>query len=151
MDVLVINGPNLNMLGLRNPAIYGRLSLADVEAALQEQAERLRVSIAMFQSNHEGAIIERIHLARREGVRYLILNAAGYTYTSVAIRDALELAEVPFVEVHISNVFAREHLRGHESLIAPLATSVIHGAGMQGYTMALSFIAEQIRGPEETE
>ncbi|MCI2467515.1 3-dehydroquinate dehydratase, partial [Listeria monocytogenes] len=111
--VLLINGPNLNLLGTREPHIYGSTTLADVEAAAQRQASSLSISLSTFQSNHEGGIIDRIQAARTDGVDAIIINPGGYTHTSVAIRDALLGVEIPFVELHVSNVHAREEWRRH--------------------------------------
>lgn len=144
MDVLVINGPNLNRLGLRQPEVYGTGTLTSLEAALRAHADELRVSIDVFQSNHEGDIIDRIHQAQDEGVRFIIINPGGYTHTSVAIRDALAGGEVPFFEVHISNIHAREQFR-HHSYLSALAAGVIVGFGPDGYRLALDHIAHRLR------
>ena len=134
--VLVINGPNLNLLGTREPHIYGSTTLADVENGLRVQGEALGVELLCFQSNHEGAIVDRIHAARAEGVGWILINAGAYTHTSVAIRDALAGVAVPFIEVHLSNVYRRERFR-HRSYFSDVAVGVITGLGPQGYVLAL--------------
>jgi 3-dehydroquinate dehydratase-2 len=143
VDVLVINGPNLNLLGSRKPEVYGRTTLADVEAGLHEQARHLGLSIECFQSNHEGGIVDRIHAARGEGCRYVIINPGAYTHTSIAIRDAFESVEIPFVEVHISNVHAREEFR-HHSFLSAIAAATLIGCGVKGYDLALQLVADRL-------
>jgi 3-dehydroquinate dehydratase-2 len=140
--VLVIHGPNLNLLGSREPAVYGRKTLEDINAALSALGKRLGVEVDAFQSNHEGAIVDRIQKAigAYDGV---IINAAAYTHTSVAIRDALVVLRVPVVEVHLSNVHKREPFR-HTSLISAVVTGQIVGLGPIGYQLALRAIAEMI-------
>lgn len=139
--VLVLNGPNLNRLGKRQPEIYGSTTLADIEAGLCEHAARLGVGIDFLQSNHEGELIDRIHQAADAG-ESVIINPGGFTHTSVALRDALaEIADGPgFVEVHISNVHAREDFR-HHSYLSPVALGVIAGLGVHGYHAALEYLA----------
>ena len=134
MNVLVINGPNLNLLGLREPHIYGAETLADVENKLGKLAGELGLSVQCFQHNHEGAIVDKIHESRGK-VDWIIINAGAYTHTSVAIRDALGGVDIPFVEVHISNVQAREAFRPH-SYLSDKATGVIVGLGTFGYEAA---------------
>ena len=141
--VLVINGPNLNLLGTREPHIYGSTTLADVEAGLRAQGETLGVEVLCFQSNHEGAIVDRIHAARTEGVGWILINAGAYTHTSVAIRDALAGVAIPFVEVHISNVHKREAFR-HHSWLSDVAEAVMVGFGTQGYGLALQFVVGRL-------
>ena len=141
--VLVINGPNLNLLGTREPHIYGSTTLADVENGLRVQGEALGVELLCFQSNHEGAIVDRIHAARAEGVGWILINAGAYTHTSVAIRDALAGVAIPFVEVHLSNVHAREPFR-HHSYFSDLAIGVICGLGHQGYLLALEYLLNKL-------
>lgn len=143
MDVLVINGPNLNLLGTREPAIYGSDTLADLEARGQELADKLGLEVGWFQSNHEGAIIDRLQQARREGVRYVVLNAGALTHTSIALADALDAVEIPYAEVHISNVHAREGFR-HHSYLSAHADGVIVGCGTFGYELALLHAARRI-------
>ena len=141
--VLVINGPNLNLLGTREPEIYGATTLADVEDSLRAQGEALGVELSCFQSNHEGAIVDRIHAAHTEGVGWILINAGAYTHTSVAIRDALAGVAIPFVEVHISNVHKREAFR-HHSWLSDVAEAVMVGFGTQGYGLALQFVAGRL-------
>jgi len=145
MKVLVINGPNLNLLGTREPQTYGSTTLAEVEAGLRAQARELGLAIECFQSNHEGAIVDRIHAARAEGVRFVVINAGALTHTSVAIRDALTGVAIPFVEVHISNVYRREAFR-HHSYLSGVAEAVLCGFGVMGYNLALQFIHARL-GP----
>jgi len=142
MKILLLNGPNLNLLGTREPQIYGATTLADVEAALQQQAAARGAALLSLQSNHEGMLIDRIHAARTEAVDAIIINAGGLTHTSVALRDALAGVAIPFVEVHISNVHARETFRHHSHLSA-LAAGVLVGFGVQGYRMALDFLLDR--------
>lgn len=140
MNILVINGPNLNMLGMRKPEIYGTATLADIEGDMALLAKELGVQIAFFQSNHEGAIIDRLQEARQV-YDYILLNAGAYTHTSVAIRDAIESCEVPTIEIHLSNIHAREAFR-HDSLIAPVCVGQITGFGALGYQMALRYAVQ---------
>jgi 3-dehydroquinate dehydratase-2 len=142
--VLVINGPNLNLLGSREPHIYGSATLADVEDGLRTQATELGLELDCFQSNHEGAIVDRIHQARDEGVGFVIINPGAYTHTSVAIRDAFGGVAIPFVEVHISNVHKREAFR-HHSYLSDVAEAVMAGFGTLGYGLALQFVASRLR------
>ncbi|MEU2256231.1 type II 3-dehydroquinate dehydratase [Nocardia xishanensis] len=137
--ILVLNGPNLNMLGTRQPEVYGSATLDDVIELCERTAARFGRKIAAFQSNHEGALIDRIHQARG-AESAIVINPGGLTHTSVALRDALVIPEVPIVEVHISNVHAREEFR-HHSFISPIATAVIAGMGIQGYAAAIEFLA----------
>ena len=141
--LLVLHGPNLNLLGTREPQIYGNTTLADINRALAVRAESAGVALEGFQSNHEGALIERIHAARDQGVRYIIINPAAYTHTSVALRDALAAVSIPFVEVHLSNVFAREPFRQH-SYFSDLAIGVISGLGHESYHLALEFLLNKL-------
>lgn len=137
-NLLLLNGPNLNLLGTREPEIYGASTLADVEQAAQAQAEAAGASLACFQSNHEGALIDRIHAARSEGVDAIIINPGGLTHTSVALRDALAGVAIPFVEVHISNIHGREAFR-HHSFLSAIAVGTICGLGIEGYRFAIDF------------
>ncbi len=141
--ILVIHGPNLNLLGTREPEHYGRLTLADINLGLVKFAENAGVELETFQSNHEGALIERIHAAREQGVRAIIINPAAYTHTSVALRDALAGVAIPFIEVHLSNVHAREAFRQH-SYFSDLAIGVICGLGHEGYRLALEYLLNRI-------
>ncbi len=136
--LLLLNGPNLNLLGTREPAVYGATTLADIEKAAAEQAQAAGASIACFQSNHEGALIDRIHAAREEGVDAIVINPGGLTHTSVALRDALAAVAIPFVEVHISNIHQREAFR-HHSYLSAIARGVICGLGPDGYRFAIDF------------
>ena len=141
--VLVLNGPNLNMLGKRQPKIYGRESLADVEKACRNEAARLGLAIECAQSNHEGALVDLIQGAREKNSA-IVLNAGALTHTSVALLDALNAAELPVVEVHISNIYRRESFR-HHSYISPAAVGVIAGLGTQGYLLALQALARLLK------
>lgn len=154
--VLLINGPNLNLLGKREPHIYGTTTLPDVEAQAQSQAAALGVTLETFQSNHEGAIVDRIQEAAGWGpnvaadaqqqakVSAIVINPGAYTHTSVAIRDALAGVDIPFVEVHISNVHAREAFR-HHSYLSDKAVAVVAGLGVFGYQAALEFVARHLK------
>lgn len=141
--ILVLHGPNLNLLGTREPEHYGRATLSDINMALARMAEGAGVELESFQSNHEGALIERIHAAREQGVRAIIINPAAYTHTSVALRDAISAVAIPFVEVHLSNVHAREPFR-HHSYFSDLAIGVICGLGHQGYVLALEYLLNKL-------
>ena len=136
--ILVLHGPNLNLLGTREPKHYGLTTLADINLALAQRAASANVDLEAFQSNHEGALIERVHAAREQGVRFILINPAAYTHTSVALRDALAAVAIPFVEVHLSNVHAREPFRQH-SYFSDLAVGVISGLGSEGYLLALEY------------
>lgn len=140
-SVLLINGPNLNLLGSREAAIYGSRTLADVERELTEVARERKLKLQSFQSNHEGEIIDRIHAAAKEGVEFIIINAGSLTHSSIGIRDALAGVAIPFLEVHISNVYRREEFR-HVSLLADQAVGLIAGLGTAGYRLALDYAAE---------
>ena len=141
-SVLVLNGPNLNMLGVREPSIYGTETLDDIEALCLERAEALNIAIDFRQSNLEGELVSWIQQARGEHDG-IILNAGAYTHTSIAIMDALSVAELPVVEVHLSNVFRREVFR-HHSYVSPVAKGVICGFGAHGYLLALDALARLI-------
>lgn len=134
--VLLLHGPNLNLLGTREPDVYGRQTLDDVNAQVRELASELDVEIDSFQSNHEGALIDRIHQARQSGFDGIIINPGGLTHTSVSLRDALAGVAIPTVEVHLSNVHAREDFRRH-SYIAPVAIGQISGFGVESYLLGL--------------
>ncbi len=133
MKIDVLHGPNLNLLGTREPAVYGTAGLGAVDERVRGVASELGVEVDTFQSNHEGELIDRVHECRGEG---FVVNAGGYTHTSVALRDALVAVGLPFVEVHVSNVFAREAFR-HGSLLAPVALGVVSGFGAESYELAL--------------
>lgn len=134
--ILLINGPNLNLLGSREPEIYGRDTLADIERKATELVAARGHELLCYQSNHEGAIIDRVHLARDEAVAFIVINPGGFTHTSVALRDALLGVSIPYIEIHLSNVHAREAFRRH-SYLSDKAVGVIAGLGPQGYTFAL--------------
>jgi len=136
--LLLLNGPNLNLLGTREPAVYGTTTLADIENAAVAQATNAGAALEHFQSNHEGALIDRIHAARTEGVDFIVINPGGLTHTSVALRDAFASVAIPFVEVHVSNVHARESFRQH-SYLSGIARGVICGLGPHGYRFAIDF------------
>ena len=142
--ILLLNGPNLNLLGTREPQTYGHDTLADVEALAAQIGAGRGVVIECFQSNHEGALIDRIHAARTQGVGYIMINPGGLTHTSVALRDALAGVAIPFIEVHISNVHKREEFR-HHSYLSGIAEAVLCGFGTSGYSMALSFICDKLQ------
>jgi 3-dehydroquinate dehydratase-2 len=133
-----LNGPNLNLLGTREPEIYGGRTLAHIEAELAEVAGRYGAEVVFYQSNHEGALVDRIHTARTDGTSFLIVNAGALTHTSIALRDALAAVALPFIEVHLSNVHRREQFR-HRSYLADLAVGTIVGLGAAGYRFALEF------------
>ena len=136
--LLLLNGPNLNLLGTREPAVYGTTTLADIEQAAVTQAAKAGAMLEYFQSNHEGALIDRIHAARSEGVDFIVINPGGLTHTSVALRDAFASVAIPFVEVHISNIHQRESFR-HHSYLSGIARGVICGLGADGYRFAIDF------------
>jgi 3-dehydroquinate dehydratase-2 len=140
--VLVLHGPNLNLLGTREPQTYGRTTLEEINLRLANIAAADHAALDCFQSNHEGALVDRIQLAREQKVSFIIVNAAAYTHTSIALRDALAGVGIPFIEVHLSNVFAREPFR-HHSCLADLAVGVVCGLGAQGYELALRFVLAQ--------
>lgn len=134
--VLVLHGPNLNLLGSREPEIYGHTTLASIHAGMEARARAFGIRLESFQSNHEGELIDRVQSARDHGVRFIIINPGGYTHTSVALRDAFAAVAIPFIEVHLSNVHAREAFRKH-SYFSDIAVGVIAGLGAQGYELAL--------------
>ena len=138
MNVLVLHGPNLNLLGTREPDTYGHVTLAQIDEDLRQAAQAAGATLASFQSNHEGALIDRVHAARTDGTDFIILNPAGYTHPSVALRDALAGVALPFVEVHLSNIHRREPFR-HHSYFSDLAVGVICGLGATGYRLALDY------------
>ena len=141
--VLVLHGPNLNLLGSREPQHYGLSTLADINRALVGRGEAAGALVETFQHNHEGALIDRIHQAVRDHVDFVIINPAGYTHTSIALRDALAATAIPFVEVHLSNIYARESFR-HHSYFSDLAVGVVSGLGAQGYELALEYALRHI-------
>lgn len=137
-SILVLHGPNLNLLGSREPDVYGRETLADIDTALAETAARHDAEIVSFQSNHEGALVDRVQAARGEGFDFIIINPAALTHTSVALRDALAAVDLPFIEVHLSNVYRREAFR-RQSFFSDIAVGVICGLGSAGYLAALQY------------
>lgn len=137
-NILVLHGPNLNLLGTREPEVYGRTTLDEINAKLAAQAQKNGAKLAAYQSNTEGALVERVQQARTDGTDFIIINPAAYTHTSVALRDALAAVAIPFVEVHLSNVYAREAFRKH-SYFSDIAVGVISGLGAKGYELALEF------------
>lgn len=136
LKILVVHGPNLNLLGTREPEIYGRETLADIDRQLATLGSELGAEVSTFQSNHEGALIDRIHQARVDGVAGILINPGGFTHTSVALRDALAAVAIPTIEVHLSNVHAREEFRRH-SYVSGVVLGQICGLGAQGYQLAL--------------
>ena len=142
--VLVLHGPNLNLLGTREPAVYGATTLAEIDAALVALGGELGAEVETFQSNHEGALIDRIHQARLDGTCALNINPGGYTHTSVALRDAVSAVGLPTVEVHLSNIHAREEFR-HRSLIAPVSAGQVVGFGPLGYQLALRGVLSRLK------
>jgi 3-dehydroquinate dehydratase-2 len=148
VHIAVLNGPNLNVLGVREPARYGTRTLAEIEAAVRERATQLGVEIAWFQSNHEGALVEAVQALRGRADGALI-NAAAYTHTSLALRDAVLATPVPFVEVHLTNVWGREEQR-RTSVLADLAVGVVAGFGVQSYILALEALVHWLRESSPT-
>lgn len=145
MRISVLNGPNLNLLGQREPGIYGTTTLADLEALCRSEADRLGVTLSFAQSNQEGALVDALHAAieDQDGV---VLNAGAYTHTSIALRDAISAISVPVIELHLSNTHAREAFR-HVSMIAPVCLGVIAGFGAQGYPLAVRAMADHLKAP----
>lgn len=146
MQILVLHGPNLNLLGSREPGVYGSQTLAQIDTDLAELAAKAGFELESYQSNHEGALVDRIQAAGRDGCRFIIINPAAYTHTSVAMRDALAAVGLPFVEVHLSNIHRREPFR-HHSYFSALAEGVICGLGAQGYRLALGYAIDRLRAP----
>lgn len=143
--ILVLHGPNLNLLGTREPEVYGRTTLAEIDANLAKIAQEAGVKLTSFQSNAEAALVDRIQQAARDGTEFIIINPAAFTHTSVALRDALAAVGLPFVEVHLSNVFAREAFR-RESYFSDIAVGVISGLGAKGYELALRYALQSAKG-----
>ena len=141
-NILVLNGPNLNLLGSREPEVYGRVTLGEINRNLHELAAKNQIALSDFQSNSESALVDRVQQARTDGVEFIIINPAAFTHTSVALRDALSAVGIPFIEVHLSNVFARESFR-KESYFSDHAVGVISGLGAAGYEFALQFALKQ--------
>lgn len=142
-SLLLVNGPNLNLLGSREPGVYGATSLADVEARLEALAAELDHELASFQSNAEHEIVDRIQQAKSDRVDYILLNPGAFTHTSIAMRDALLAVEIPFIEIHLSNVFAREDFR-HKSYFSDIAAGCIFGLGAYGYELAMLAASRQL-------
>jgi 3-dehydroquinate dehydratase II len=138
MNVLVLHGPNLNLLGTREPAVYGSATLPDIDRELTQIAQEAGCRLQTLQSNHEGVLIDRVHATRTDGTDFIVINPGGFTHTSVALRDAFAAVAIPFVEVHLSNIHRREPFR-HHSYFSDLAEGVICGLGAQGYALALKF------------
>ena len=138
MNVLVLHGPNLNLLGTREPAVYGSVTLPHIDRELTQIAKEAGASLQSLQSNHEGVLIDRVHAARTDGTDFIVINPGAFTHTSVALRDAIAGVAIPFVEVHLSNIHRREPFR-HHSYFSDLAEGVIVGLGAQGYSLALKF------------
>lgn len=143
MHITILNGPNLNLLGTRQPEVYGSTTLADVEAMCVAKAEALDVSIAFHQSNHEGTLVDQVHEARTQSAG-LIINAGAYTHTSIALMDAVASVSLPCIEVHLSNIHARESFR-HTSYLSPVALGLICGFGAKGYELALDGLVSHLR------
>ena len=142
-SILLLNGPNLNLLGTREPVVYGSNTLADIEQAAIAQATSAGAKLTTFQSNHEGALIDRIQAAKIEGIDAIVINPGGLTHTSVSLRDALAGVAIPFIEVHISNIHQRETFR-HHSYLSSIATGVICGLGVSGYQSAIDFALKNL-------
>lgn len=136
--ILVLHGPNLNLLGSREPSVYGHITLDEINNKLQQLVHMHGANLLHFQSNSESALVDRIHLARQDGTDFIVINPAAFTHTSVALRDALAAVAIPFIEVHLSNVFAREPFR-KESYFSDLAIGVIGGLGATGYELAVQY------------
>jgi 3-dehydroquinate dehydratase-2 len=143
-SVLLLNGPNLNLLGTREPSIYGRDTLPVIERRLAAKAAAAGVAFSALQSNHEGVLVDRVQAAKREGVGFILLNPAGFTYSSVALRDALTAVQIPFIEVHLSNIHAREPWRA-ESYFTAVAVGSILGLGSRGYELALDYALARLK------
>ena len=141
--MLFLNGPNLNLLGQREPEVYGQLSLSDLNDLMADKASRLGLVVTTYQSNIEGELVNRVHQAKLDGVDFIVINPGAYTHTSVAIRDAFLGTEIPFIEVHLSNIFSRESFR-HQSYLSDIAVGVISGFGAHGYELALQAAVEQL-------
>ncbi|RFC32864.1 MAG: 3-dehydroquinate dehydratase [Candidatus Nitrotoga sp. SPKER] len=136
--ILVLHGPNLNLLGSREPSVYGHITLDEINNKLQHLARMQGANLLYFQSNSESALVDRVHLARQDGTDFIVINPAAFTHTSVALRDALAAVAIPFIEVHLSNVFAREPFR-KESYFSDLAIGIISGLGATGYELAVQY------------
>jgi len=146
MQILVLHGPNLNLLGTREPQVYGSTTLEQINAGLVDYAGAHGAALSAFQSNHEGALVDRVHAARTDGTTFIVINPGAYTHTSVALRDALAGVAIPFIEVHLSNVHKREPFR-HHSYFSDIAEGVIVGLGAKGYQLALDAALERLKAP----
>lgn len=146
MQILVLHGPNLNLLGTREPQVYGSTTLEQINAELAKIANDRGAKLESFQSNHEGALIDRVHAARTDGTAFIIINPGAFTHTSIALRDAFAGVALPFVEVHLSNVHRREPFR-HHSYFSDIAEGVIVGLGTAGYRLALEFALDRVMKP----
>lgn len=146
--ILVIQGPNLNLLGTREPGIYGSKTLAEIHAELNLIAQKAGIELQTYQSNHEGELIDCIQKAKQDGVDFILINPGGFTHTSVALRDALAGVAIPFIEVHLSNIHQREAFRKH-SYLSDLAIGVICGLGPLGYELALKAAQHQLQAPAQ--
>jgi 3-dehydroquinate dehydratase-2 len=149
MHILVLHGPNLNLLGTREPLVYGSTTLEQINADLCSRAARRSAALTAFQSNHEGALIDRVQAAHSDGTSFVIINPGGFTHTSVALRDALAGVALPFIEVHLSNIHRRETFR-HHSFFSDIAEGVILGLGAAGYRLALDAALDRIGAPPPT-
>jgi 3-dehydroquinate dehydratase-2 len=143
-SILVLNGPNLNLLGTREPAIYGRETLVMINRRLEATARAAGIRLECLQSNHEGVLVDRVQQARQDGTRFILLNPAGFSYSSVALRDALTAVQIPFIEVHLSNIHAREPWRAHTHFTAVAVGSVL-GLGGRGYDLALAYAIARLK------
>lgn len=139
--ILVLHGPNLNLLGSREPSVYGHVTLDEINNKLQQLVNMQGANLLYFQSNSESALVDRVHLARQDGTDFIVINPAAFTHTSVALRDALTAVAIPFIEVHLSNVFARELFR-KESYFSDIAIGVISGLGATGYELAVQYVLQ---------
>jgi 3-dehydroquinate dehydratase-2 len=143
-SVLLLNGPNLNLLGTREPHLYGRETLAQIERRLGARAKAAGVKLQCVQTNHEGAAVDCVQQAKRDGVGFILLNPAAFTYSSIALRDALTAVQIPFIEIHLSNIHAREPWRAHSHFTAVAVGSIL-GLGSRGYDLALEFAIERVK------
>ena len=146
LKILLLHGPNLNLLGTREPAVYGTTTLAEIDARLTERAKQAGAALECFQSNGEGALIDRVHAAKPAGIGFIVINPGAYTHTSIALRDALAAVAIPFIEVHLSNVYAREPFR-KQSFLSDLAVGVVTGLGADGYEFALDAAIRRLGNP----
>ena len=146
--ILLLHGPNLNLLGTREPPVYGKTTLAEIDARLQAMAKQAGVCLECFQSNSEGSLIDRIHAAKAAGTAFIVINPGAFTHTSVALRDAFAAVAIPFIEVHLSNVHAREEFRRH-SYLSDLAVGVVTGLGADSYEFALEAAVRRLGKPEQ--